>query len=630
MANKFYEWIDNRTGLNKLLKTALDEPVHGGARWTYVFGSGLIFLFMLQAITGIVMASFYSPSSTTAWGSVYYIHEQTSFGWFVRGVHHFGSSAMMILAIVHFFQVFIYGAYKKPRELNWITGVFLLIFLMGFGLTGYLLPWDQKGYWATQVATNIMGTIPVIGEYIKVLHQGGSDYGNFTLTRFFTLHVFILPISLVFFLFVHVALFRKHGVTPHWKISEKLLKERVDPFWPDQVFKDIVFAMIIYAVLAVWVFWKGGADLQAPADPASNYLARPEWYFLFLFQLLKYCQGNLLIVGTVIVPMIGLVFLLVLPFIDRTPSNSPAKRIPFFATVSSGMAGAIALTVLAMHHDAHDIHIIHQREDAEIQAARAVVLAKKGIHPEGGMSIFLNDPVYLGEKIFKQDCNGCHKLKGIGGDNAPDFTNFGSREWLFGLLKNPKDKKYFGESGVMSAVKLPEESLWDITEFLLSQSGNLLNTNTDSLERGRELTLKGNCAICHPIGDKNAIKIAPNLTDYLSEEWLKDFIKNPDDKKFYGTKNKMPGYEGKLSANELDALVKYLISLSKDRLLISECMQHEKRLTVSENSQQTCNKQPETFDLKMQEFVKSVSAVPSLTPSIHFGLLTEKYLFASK
>lgn len=183
---------------------------------------------------------------------------------------------------------------------------------------------------------------------------------------------------------------------------------------------------------------------------------------------------------------------------------------------------------------------------------------------------------------------------------------------------------------MMPAIKLPEGSVWDITEFLLSQSGNLLNTNTDSLERGRELTLKGNCAICHPIGDKNAIKIAPNLTDYLSEEWLKGFIKNPDDKKFYGTKNKMPGFEEKLSTNELDALVKYLISLSKDRLLVSECMQHEKRLTVSENSQQTCNKQPDHFNLKMQESMKNVSAVSYLTPSIHFGLLTEKYQFASK
>jgi ubiquinol-cytochrome c reductase cytochrome b subunit len=570
MANKLSEWIENRTGLNNLLKKALNEPVHGGAKWYYIFGSGLVFLFILQAVTGIVMSSFYSPSSTAAWGSVYYIQEKTSFGWFIRGLHHFGSSAMIILAIVHMFQVFIFGAYKKPRELNWISGVILLIFLMGFGLTGYLLPWDQKGYWATQVATNIIGTIPVVGDYIKILHQGGSDYGNFTLTRFYTLHVFVLPISLLFFLFIHIALFRKHGVTPHWKLSEETLKTRIDPFWPNQVFMDIVFAIGMYAVLAVWVFWNGGAELQAPADPASNYLARPEWYFLFLFELLKYCQGKFLIVGTVIIPSLALIFLFVLPFIDRSELRWPSKRIPFFAAVFSGLAAAIALTTTTIVHDNRDIHIVHQREDAEKQAERAKKLAASGIPPAGGLAIFLNDPLTLGEKIFNESCNGCHMVKGKGGDSGPDFTNFGSREWVSELLKNPKDNKYFKDSGAMPPVKVPDESLLDMTEFLLSKSGSLTNKNNESIERGKELVLKGNCVICHPIGDKEAKKIAPNLTDYLSETWLKEFIKNPGDMKFYGTRNNMPGFSEKLNDKELDALIQYLFSLSKDRLLVSE------------------------------------------------------------
>ncbi|MDN3513697.1 MAG: cytochrome b N-terminal domain-containing protein [Candidatus Brocadia sp.] len=569
MANKLSEWIEDRTGLSKLLKAALDEPVHGGAKWSYIFGSGLVFLFILQAVTGIIMASFYAPSSTSAWGSVYYIQYKTSFGWFVRGLHHFGSSAMMILALVHMFQVFIFGAYKKPRELNWISGVILLLFLSGFGLTGYLLPWDQKGYWATQVATNIMGTIPVIGKYIKIIHQGGSDYGNFTITRFYTLHVFLLPISLIFFLFVHIALFRKHGVTPYWKMREEVIKNRVDPFWPDQVFKDVVFAIGMYAALAGVVFWTGGAELQSPADPASNYLARPEWYFLFLFQLLKYCQGNFLIVGTVIIPALALIFLFILPFIDRNTSRYPVKRIPYFGAVFSGLAGVVALTILAMYHDSQDIHIIHQREEAEKQSERAIKLAAKGIPPTGGQSIFLNDPVYLGVKIFKENCIGCHMINGEGGETGPDFTNFGSREWVTELLRNPRDKRYFKESGIMPAVKLPDESLLDMSEFLLSQSGGLLNQNTERIERGKELVMKNNCAVCHPIDNKDMKKIAPNLTEYLSETWLKEFIKNPADPKFYGTRNKMPGFD-KFTDNQLDALIQYLFTLSKDRVLVSE------------------------------------------------------------
>ncbi len=569
MANKLRDWIEDRTGLSNLLKIALDEPVHGGAKWSYIFGSGLVFLFILQAVTGIIMAGYYSPSSTSAWGSVYYIQEKTSFGWFVRGLHHFGSSAMMILAIVHMLQVFIFGAYKKPRELNWISGVVLLLVVTGFGLTGYLLPWDQKGYWATQVATNIIGTVPVVGKYLQILIQGGSDYGNFTITRFYSIHVFLLPISLVFFLFIHIALFRKHGVTPCWRMSEDVIRDRVDPFWPDQIFKDVVFAIGMYAALAGWVFWKGGAELQAPADPASNFLARPEWYFLFLFQLLKYCQGNLLIVGTVVIPTLALIFLLVLPFIDRGASNCPSKRIPYISAVFSGIAGVVALTVISIHHDSHDIHILHQMEDSEIQAARAMKLAARGVPPQGGVAIFLNDPVYLGEKIFKESCNGCHKVKGIGGDNGPDFTGFGSREWLAGLLKNPKDAKYFGESGAMPPVKASDDALLDMSEFMLSQSGGLLNMNNDRMERGKDLVLKGNCVICHAFGDKDAKKMAPNLTGYLSETWLKEFIKNPGEPRFYGTRNKMPGYDGKLSERELDAVIQYLFTLSKDRLIVS-------------------------------------------------------------
>src|SRR3989339_358760 len=569
MANKFREWIEDRTGLSNFLKVALDEPVHGGAKWSYVFGSGLVFLFILQVVTGIIMAGFYSPSSTSAWGSVYYIQGKTSFGWFVRGLHHFGSSAMIILAIVHMFQVFIFGAYKKPRELNWISGVILLLFLMGFGLTGYLLPWDQKGYWATQVATNIIGTIPIIGDYIKIIHQGGSDYGNFTLTRFYAIHTFLLPISLLFFLFIHILLFRKHGVTPYWKTSEEVLKNRIDPFWPYQIFKDVVFAIGMYAIIAGWVFWNGGAELLAPADPASNFLARPEWYFLFLFELLKYCQGNFLIVGTVIIPTLALIFLFVLPFIDRNTSRYPSKRIPFFGAIFSGLAGVIALTTLSILHDRHDIHILHQQEDAEKQTARAIKLAARGIPPQGGLYIFLNDPVYLGEKIFKGTCIVCHMLQGEGGETGPDFTNFGSREWVFELLKDPKGKKFFKESAIMSPVKQPDESLRDIAEFLLSQSGGLHNQSADRLERGKELVLKGTCVVCHPIGDKEAKKIAPNLSGYLSEEWLKEFIKNPSDPKFHGKRSKMPVFD-KLSDREMDTLIQYLISLSKDRILVSE------------------------------------------------------------
>ena len=161
------------------------------------------------------------------------------------------------------------------------------------------------------------------------------------------------------------------------------------------------------------------------------------------------------------------------------------EKDTIFGAVFSGLAGVIALTTLSVLHDKHDIHIIHQQEDSEKQTARAIKLAAKGVPPQGGMSIFLNDPVFRGEKIFKESCNGCHMVKGEGGETGADFTNFGSREWVSELLKDPKSMKYFKESGTMPPVKLPDESLLDMAEFLLSQSGGLINQNTDRLERGK-------------------------------------------------------------------------------------------------------------------------------------------------
>ncbi|MGQ3685986.1 MAG: cytochrome b N-terminal domain-containing protein [Candidatus Loosdrechtia sp.] len=567
MTNRIRNWIEDRTRIKRLLKVHF-ASYRGGAGWSYVFGSGLVFLFILQALTGIILANFYSPSSTSAWGSVYYLQEKTSFGWFVRGLHHYGSSAIIILAVIHMFQAFIFGAYKKPRELNWISGIMLLLILMGFGLTGYLLPWDQKGYWATQVATNAIETIPLIGSYVKILIQGGSDYGNLTLTRFYALHVFKLPLSLLFFFIIHIALFRIHGVTPNWKQKKEALK-RVDPYWPDQAFKDIVFAMGIYAVLAGWVFWDNGAKLFAPADPTSNFIARPEWYFLFLFQLLKYCQGKFLIVGTFIIPTLIILFLFALPFIDTGASRYPSVRIPFLGAIFSLFAGIIALTAISVIQDNRNPYIVAQRRDAEIQSARAMKLAAGGIPPAGGTAIFLNDPVYRGEKIFRENCMGCHKIRGKGGDTGPDFTGFGSRKWIAGLLKNPNDAKYFGESGTMPPTKLPDDAILDIAEFLLHRSEGLPGTDIARLERGKRLVLKGTCVVCHPIGNKDHKKIAPNLTNYLSATWLKEFIRNPSDPRFYGTRSRMPGFD-KFSDTEMEALIQYLFTLSDDQILISK------------------------------------------------------------
>ena len=193
-------WLDSRTGLRGFVHEALYERIPGGARWRYVWGSTLVFAFLVQLITGLVLWMYYSPSAQTAWESVYYIQYETGGGWLLRGLHHFMAHAMIVLLALHLLQVVIDGAYRAPREVNFWLGLILMQIVLALSLTGYLLPWDQKGYWATRVATNLLGVAPVIGPQMQQLVVGGADYGHHTLTRFFALHAGVLPGMLVLFL----------------------------------------------------------------------------------------------------------------------------------------------------------------------------------------------------------------------------------------------------------------------------------------------------------------------------------------------------------------------------------------------------------------------------------------------
>ncbi len=207
---------ESRTGWSLLKQVLFLEPLPGGSRWAAAFGSLLLFSFVLQVVTGVLLAMSYAPSVETAWPSVKYIQEEAALGGFIRAVHHWGSSAMVILLLAHLVQVFVWGAYKKPRELTWMVGVLLLACTLGLAFSGYLLPWDQKAYWATKVGLGIASTTPGIGDGLRTLLQGGPEMGNLTLTRFFAIHTFLLPGVVILLVVVHLYLFRRHGVTPPW------------------------------------------------------------------------------------------------------------------------------------------------------------------------------------------------------------------------------------------------------------------------------------------------------------------------------------------------------------------------------------------------------------------------------
>lgn len=212
MAENLFTWLDERLGLTAIYDTVLDRSVPK-VNWWFTLGSASAFLFALQAVTGIFLTVYYVPSPDVAYQSIEYIMNEVQFGWLIRGIHHWGASLMVIIVFVHMLRTFFYGAYKFPRELTWLTGVLLFISTLGMGFTGYLLPWNQRAYWATTVGTEIAGTVPFIGDFIERVLRGGSDLSAVTLARFFSMHIWVIPLVLVLLIGVHIYMVVKLGIS---------------------------------------------------------------------------------------------------------------------------------------------------------------------------------------------------------------------------------------------------------------------------------------------------------------------------------------------------------------------------------------------------------------------------------
>ncbi len=552
------DWLDERTGWRALLRGALDEPVPGGARWAYVFGSVLAFLFLVQAATGVVMATCYSPSVTTAWASVAYLQDQMTAGWFVRGLHSAGASAIMIFLGLHMLQVTLWGAYKKPREVNWLVGLLLLGLSFGFALTGYLLPWDQKGYWATQVATSLLGATPLVGRPLQQLVLGGPTYGNLTLTRFYALHVFVLPALTALLIVAHVKLFRRHGVTPSWRLSDEELRKRTAPFWPDQLLRDLVAMAVVLGAMAWWTWKHHGAELEAPADPSSAYDARPEWYFLPLFQLLKYFPGRGEVVAAIGAPLCAGALFLYVVWRDRGDSRDPFARKRFVLPIVALLGGAAWLGVAAVREDARNPTYQKQRERAARDAERTRHLALAGVPPGGGLAVLENDPEWKARRILGERCLGCHVYQGGGEERAPALDGWSSRAWLAGLLREPDAPRYYGKTKVhgMKPVKAEPHEIDALVEYVWQQGGGAADGALAG--EGAKLFAAKQCDMCHDV-DGATGGDAPNLGGRATADWLRRFLRDPGAPTFFGQKNTMPRFGEKLSPEEIDAVAGLLL-----------------------------------------------------------------------
>ncbi len=335
------DWLDKRTGFRALGKHLLDEQLPSGVGWWFVTGSIVLFLLSVQLLTGVVLAIYYSPSPDYAHDSVRFIMERVTLGRVLRGLHYFGASFIVIAAIVHMLRVVLFGSYKKPRELNWIVGVLLLLIILAFALTGYLLPWDQKAYWATTVTLNIVRSAP-FGDFLNRVLKGGTQLGALTLLRWYAAHVFLLPACLIAFTVAHIYLMRRHGISG----PVKAVPGPTRPFYPYQAVKDTIAVAAVFALLLTLAMLVN-APLDAVADPTdAMYVPRPEWYFMSLFELLKYFPGPLEPVATVVIPGIVVTLLFLLPFLDRRPDREPARRPAVIGSFFIVGAAVAFLTVL--------------------------------------------------------------------------------------------------------------------------------------------------------------------------------------------------------------------------------------------------------------------------------------------
>ena len=323
----------------------LRKPLPKHINLLFSLGSLAMFLLLLQAVTGALLALSYSPTPDDAYDAVTYISNEAPFGSFVRGLHHWGASAMVIIVFLHLLRVVLYGSYKAPRELTWVVGVLLLLVVLGFGFTGYLLPWDEKAYWATKVGVEISGKAPVLGDWVAKVLRGGTEVGAVTLSRFYALHTIWLPWLAFGLVGLHLFLVRYYGSSgkPQNTLEDMKMGK---PFYPDQVFEDVVGMLILFIVLASAALFVP-VPLEDVADPTNaNYDPRPEWYFLFLFQLLKYFQGPFEIIGTFIIPTVGMVLLLLLPFLDRSERKVLWKRPVALTVTTVCVAAVVTLTLL--------------------------------------------------------------------------------------------------------------------------------------------------------------------------------------------------------------------------------------------------------------------------------------------
>jgi ubiquinol-cytochrome c reductase cytochrome b subunit len=454
MLSQIRRWLNERWPFSFLAHLALDEEIPGGSRYSYTLGSALLTVFVLQAATGILQLFYYIPAVDHAYDSINFLRTRIPFGWLVNGLHYWGANAMIIIITLHISRVFVWGAYKRPRELTWLFGVSLLLIVMGMSFTGGPLSWDQKAYWEAEVGTSIPGSIPVVGDMIKQIMRGGEEMGQLTLSRLFVVHTAILPAILVILMAAHLIAFRKSGSVGPWDEAQRGVKGQ---FWPEQVFKDaLISTIVILSLITLAIFapkaFNGAAD---PLD--SQFVPKPEWNFLFLYEALKFFPGRLEPIGAMGFPLVLILPLVLLPFLDRNPERNPLKR-PIIIACGILFWGTIAAFTIAGYYS--------KPAAGEVPVPPSLVPRTAAVSP----------PVQNGAQLFQsQGCIGCHRVNDAGGTIGPDLSGEGlsgrTSDWLITQIRNPKTHDPDSVMPVFST--LSDKDVNALVDYLLSLRGKI-------------------------------------------------------------------------------------------------------------------------------------------------------------
>jgi len=539
MARKIIDWLEHRTGIESAVLRFLNEEIPASSGWHQVLGSVALFLILLQAFTGVLLALNYAPTPGDAHNSLRYIMSEMTGGRIIRGAHHWGASLLIVVVVLHMAQVFVWGAYKKPREATWMVGVVLLLLVLAYGLTGYLLPWDNRAYWGTVVTTQIAAKAPLAGAYVaRLMGAGKGGVGVVTFSRFYAMHVILLPPLTLLLIALHIYLVRRHGVTP--APDDNKPKER---FYPQQVFKDTVAIFAAFALLTVMAVWVH-APLERLADPTDNsYVPRPEWYFLFLFQTLKFFEGPMEIVGSAVLPALAVLALFLTPFIDRGTLVKVSQRTTAIGVLALAALGWTSLTIAA---------IVTSPKPAAEEVEIAGVQSWRQLSPEelAGIGYFR-----------RENCSSCHGT-GEGALKAgPDLAKLAIRRDIKWMIEHFKQPGMLVPGSQMPPIQLSDRQLNALAAFLVKltpKNAAAIESAPAEVAEGAIVYQSHQCGACHQANGAGR-KLGPAMNGVSSRRTRGWIIGHFLDPQKYSPGTVMPPY--RFSQRELENLLSYLASI---------------------------------------------------------------------